>query len=510
MAFRVAGLMQPKWSCETLSRRRAVLRGTMRIRCVVSATPGLCRAWRCGSGCGVAEIWGHDRACRRPLASQLHRLDPQLKAVIQTRAIARTFVGQNCRWHRAPLTAGYGFITDLNSENTLIQRLPTFRLRFDIDDNHLNVLSEKKPPSFGRSGRPRKINFSDLFLWDPSIELELTGVSMSELFGESNPKMLALLQDTGRKRKVSIERAIEILATLESISFPLADEFRKALGGEESSVANLGFWTCYIYSQSIKPGGNWPPKLSALGQHFIEIEHALKEPTLAWQQDDMARCADLIENSPVLAACLWPEVISKLRSATTVEDVTGARLMVMLELFLSYMACWDAQTQADGYAEQSIFSDLFPDFSAEKIKQPNAIFFDWLETYTGTKHKLASRMHQISKPASDTDIGSTKRQLRRWKSGAGFPSWDVCDALFRNLYGDEAMEKDSPRRKDWTVSWSKVMATKRINFLMPILAPLSQVRGTYLPFGHETVQEWREIRYQHWYRHWLPRLDKRS
>jgi hypothetical protein len=133
-----------------------------------------------------------------------------------------------------------------------------------------------------------------------------------------------------------------------------------------------------------------------------------------------------------------------------------------------------------------------------------------LETHTGTKHKLASRIYQISKPASDTDIGSSKRQLRRWKGGTGSPSLDVFDALFRNLYGDMAREKDNPKRKDWVLSWSMAMATKRINFLMPILTPMSKFREPSFPFGHETVQEWRESRYWHWYRYWLPLLVKRT
>jgi hypothetical protein len=183
--------------------------------------------------------------------------------------------------------------------------------------------------------------------------------------------------------------------------------------------------------------------------------------------------------------------------------------MVMLEIFLSSIACWDSQLQVDGFANHSVFNALFPDFNSEDSKHPNSIFFDWLEAYTGTTGKLADHIHQISKPAKDTDIGSTKRQLRRWKSGAGFPALDVFDALFRNLYGDKAGEKGNPRRTDWGLSWSMVNATRRINFLLPILLPLRKIREPIFPFGHECVQEWRETRYEHWYRYWLPLLDKR-
>lgn len=371
-------------------------------------------------------------------------------------------------------------------------------------------MSTKKPPSFGRSGRPRKIDLSDLFLWDPTIEQELSGLSATELFGGIDSEMLALHQDIRRKRNIGIDRAREVLSCLiDSTSFPLADEYHKALHGEENRVTSLGVWESYIYGLHFKPNDCWPPEVTPLGSHFIDIERELKEPTLAWQQKDMARCTELLEGSQVLAPYLWPEVISKLRCATTVEEVTSARLMVMLELFLSSIAAWDAKVQADGFANESVFCSLFPDLSSGKISHPNAILFDWLETYTSNQRKLAHRIHQISKPAADTDIGSTKRQLRRWKSGAGFPTSDVWDALFRNLYGDKADDKDDPKNKDWVLSWSKAMGTKRINFLMPLLAPLSRIHGPHFPFGHETLQEWRHDRYRHWYKDWLTRLGGR-
>lgn len=323
--------------------------------------------------------------------------------------------------------------------------------------------------------------------------------------------MLALLRDIGRKRPISIKRMRALfLDDLGSIGAPLADEFRQTMDVEEPRLASIGFWACYIYSMSFKDGDQWPPEVTPLGQHLIEIEQALKEPTLAWQRHDMNRCVDLLGDSPILATYLWPEVVSKLRNATSAEEVSVVRGMVMLEIFLSWIACWDARIQSCGNSTQSMFGDLFPDFSAKIVRQPNALFFDWLEAYTGKKHKLASQIHQISKRAKDTDIASTKRQLRRWRSGAGFPSVDVLDAMFRDIYGDRAQEDGNVRRKDWDLSWSMAMATKRINFLMPILAPMSKFREPSFPFGYETVQAWRESRYKHWYSHWLSQPVKRT
>ena len=364
-------------------------------------------------------------------------------------------------------------------------------------------------PSFGRAGRPRKINFSDLFLWDPMIEMELQGISFSRMFGEGNPEFLSLFQDIGRKRKISLKRVKSFIELMAETGFPWIDEFRRALQGDESEIANLGKWYFYIHSISRKPGGVWPPKLSPLGRHFVDIEQALREPTMAWNQDNMSKCVHLLESSTVLAPYLWPEAIARLRNATTEAEITAVRAMVMLELHLSCLACWDAQGQAEGYANKTSFEPLFPDFADDMLEQPNALFFAWLANHSGTHTRLVDHVHQINKRASDTAADSTKRQLRRWKSGKGFASDDMLDALFRSLYGDKASERDHPRHNDLVLSWSMVAATKRINLLMPILSPIRKCREPSFPFGHLSVQEWRESRYPHWYRYWQPLLEKR-
>lgn len=318
--------------------------------------------------------------------------------------------------------------------------------------------------------------------------------------------MLSLYQDTRRKKKISQKRAMEVLShSLESIGFPRADEYLKALGGEETSVSNLGQWRSYIYGR-VMEGDQWPPKLNAFAQHFVDIEEALKEPTIAWQSDDLVQCADLLECSRILSLYLWPGAVNRLRNAVSIEQITALRAMVMLELMLSFIAALDAQATVNGFSAKPEFDGLFPDLSAEKLSQPNFLFFDWLAAYSGTGTPLTSFIPQINKPAKDFDIDSAKRQLRRWKSGESFPSLDVLDAMFRKLYGDKAKEKGNPRRKDWCLSWMVATATRRINFLIEIVAPLSQFREPVFPFGFETVQEWRASRYSHWYRYWLPLL----
>lgn len=318
--------------------------------------------------------------------------------------------------------------------------------------------------------------------------------------------MLALYQDTRRKKKISLERAKTVLSSaMENLGFPWAEEFSKALDGDESQVNNMGSWKCFIYA-SAKKGETWPPKLNAIAQHFIDVEEALKGPTNAWREDDLERCADLLEAAPIMDMYLWPGALERLRNAATIEQLTGLRAMVMIELMLNLIAAIDAQVTVDGLSAKPEFDGLFPDLSAEQLSEPNALFFDWLADYSGAGSNLASFIPQINKAAKDFDIGSARRQLRRWKSGDAFPSVDMLDAIFRKLYGDKAKEKGNPRRNDWGLSWFKATATRRINFMMGIIGPLRRYRVPLFPFGFETAQDWRASRYLHWYRYWLPLL----
>ena len=153
-----------------------------------------------------------------------------------------------------------------------------------------------------------------------------------------------------------------------------------------------------------------------------------------------------------------------------------------MEIQLSWLACWDAQFQVDGYATEPMLNHVFPNLSEEKITQPNALFFRWLEEYSGLKRKLSTKIAQVTKLAAETSDDSIKRQLRRWKSGKGFPSDDVLDALFRNIYGSRTHEKTDKNRKHWALCWSMAKATKRINFLMPLLAPHGEDFKPGIPF----------------------------
>lgn len=365
------------------------------------------------------------------------------------------------------------------------------------------AMTEIKYVSFGRAGRPRPLlRLSDLFLWDPQTEMEISAISISNMF-EGYPKALHLFQDINRKRKISGNRAREVLlAAFEELGFPWREEFAKRLNGEESQLTSYGPWQSWLLARSLTVDDQSSGELRPIEQHFVDIEQALREPTLAWQQEDMPKCVQLLKRSRVVAPYLCPKAIERLRNASTPQEITHVRLMVMLELYLSHLASKDAQLRVDSVAVEVMFEQLFPNLNAETRENPNSLFFGWLENFSGASD-IASRIRQISKAASQTDIDSTKRQLRRWKSGKGFPSSDTLEALFLNLYGDRAHRPDSLRRKDYELSSAMAKATRRINYLVDIVHRLC-----IFPFVHPSVQEWREDRYRHWYRYWVPRLVK--
>ena len=106
--------------------------------------------------------------------------------------------------------------------------------------------NDRRTPSFGRAGRPRKIDFSDLFLWSPQVEMELQGISLSRVFGEQHAEMLALFQDIGRKRKISRDRTVKaldpMLKLMTNCGYPWTDDFKVALQGDESKLSRIGLW----------------------------------------------------------------------------------------------------------------------------------------------------------------------------------------------------------------------------------------------------------------------------
>lgn len=379
-------------------------------------------------------------------------------------------------------------------------------------------MTKIKFPSFGRPGRPRPIELSDLFLWSPRLEMELLEISCSEenieKIGFDQPdSFIRLIRDLGRKgRKISLDRVKIFTDSFKKIDnfHPLADELIKAIDGKESEIDNSGTWQAFIGGVLTNKDGQFS-KISLLAQHIIDIENALKEPTQAWRQGDMNRCANLLEESSLLQNYVWSDAIKKLRDATTQEEIIIIRGMVMLELYLSYLACCDAQLKVDGFASKSMFDGLFPDFSADEIQHPVALFFKWLESYSeNSEKKVVDCIQQPSKKAADRDDGSVKSQFRRWKRKGKIPFFDTRYALFTKLYADKAEHG----KKEIYLSECMAMVTKRIQFLMPILKPISKCnpeeQQKHLPFQCASVQKWRERRYQHWYQYWRALLEKES
>jgi hypothetical protein len=357
----------------------------------------------------------------------------------------------------------------------------------------MRFMTNIKKPSFGRPGRPHKIELSDLFLWHPMIEKDLVAWNPSSLEGifDECPDVRSLCYEFGRKRKISDVRAKEILGIM--VDFFSKNAILKNLDFDK--IKEQGYWYAFIYGSNIHENG--APSL--LAKHVVDIEKELTEPTQAWRENDMTKCADLLTSAcPTLSNYLWPEFIEGIRTASTDEQILRWRVMVTLELYLSFLAHNDSRLQFEGLTKQSMFCNLFPDISAPKSKHPNALFFDWLASYSGVKEKLADLISQPNKPSKDNDIESIKRALRRWRSGERFPSSDVLDDLFQKLF-------DSKHESMRCVSWEMASATKRINFLMDILSLMNNMLDIekYLPHQHNSIQSWRENRYPHWYQYWL-------
>jgi hypothetical protein len=347
-----------------------------------------------------------------------------------------------------------------------------------------------------RVGRPREVEFSDLFLWDPWTQPELYGIGISKIFDGLSPECLALVYDMRRKRPIGPERIAEILPTVveqmpERVGEAMTSLFRAYRAG-----ASYGAWEVFIYASAWESGSAWPPSISPLGKHLVGLEKALVAATNAADHGDYATAAMLVENSPELKPYLWKRGIEVLAKAESSGAAWPARMAVALEIRLSILAYTDANLAARLRREGTMFHVLFP----ERGKHPNRKLFEWLATYSGVGSALAQELPQLSNRAADHDLESSKRRIRKWKRGAGFPSNETWNAWFRNLYGSAVhMDKD-PNHERWVVSGEMADACRQLSFMLPLCQRLQRESG--LPFGAADMERWLEARYPYWFEHW--------
>ncbi|MDH5859196.1 hypothetical protein [Lampropedia aestuarii] len=380
-------------------------------------------------------------------------------------------------------------------------------MNFVLDKKNSMIITPPKTASFGRKGRPRRFELSDIFLWMPSLEWELGGVSASQIFEASDQQhLLSLMQDFGRKRKISEKRAIGMLSALDTIPETYRTWLMGALDNEGAIRSGYGSWKCMVYGRYAATG-TWPPEVSFLAQNMLDLEEALEAPTTAWRNGDLVLCADLLDSSSIASQYLWPGATNIIRHGEAPNDpqVILLRILAMMEIMLSTIAMLDVH-ELDGARDrvQPYSEVLFPDLSDEAAPSANALFFDWLEKFSGQVGCLAKFIPQLSKPRKNLDIDSSKRQLRRWRSGGKFPSNELLDAMFRELYpyansSQEGFEASIQVRTSQTM----VLLTRRINMIQGLVSHLSQIKELVYPFGHSSAQSWRQNRYQHWYRLWL-------
>lgn len=344
-----------------------------------------------------------------------------------------------------------------------------------------------------RQGRHRKIEFSDLFLWNPILEMELKGESISKFVidASDNPRdrdiLKGLLYDTGRKgRRISDERQRKGISLIEAC---LA---RKKVNPElYNGIEEKGSWNAFFAGI---------PNPSPRFLHILEIEKELKAPTLAFQRKEMQACCDLLKTScPCIGKHLDEDVFSVLKSIQDPKEFLPYRVMVMLDIQLSLLA----------YTESIMPPDIdlrrfFPDFKADKFVHPNARFFLWLEEQARSKKRLLSYIIQSSNKLKEEngDEDSVEREYRRWKSGEVMPSYDLLDALFRKLYGSAKQKTEAEQKIE--IACEIYYAIKRLDLFFITFFEKARENnvGVLVHSGYDSIQGWLEGRYDYWLQHW--------
>lgn len=345
-----------------------------------------------------------------------------------------------------------------------------------------------------RQGRPRKIKFSDLFLWHPRHEMELMGKSIPELadFITSNDPadskfLTRIFYDAFKKdRKISEKRCGDVIDLLKEY-LTKKDISPDLLDGIEEK----GPWNAFFANMST---------ISPRFLHILEIEKELEAPTLAFQRKEMQACCDMLKrNCPKVSKHLDEDVFNILQSIQHPDEFWPYRVMVMLDIQLSLLAYTGSIMPTD-----IDLRDFFPDFDADPFVHPNARFFSWLANQAGGKQKLVSHIQQIDKPEKDRDEDSVEKSYRRWKSGEVMPSYDSLDALFGKLY-----DSDEQKIK---IACEIYYAIKRLDlFFITPFEKAKKEKGYVCMFvhsGYDSIQGWVKGRYDYWLQYWRDYLKR--
>jgi hypothetical protein len=345
-------------------------------------------------------------------------------------------------------------------------------------------------------GRPKPIQLSGLFLFDPEVPMRLRGQSARTSFIDMGEESLYKgLERAGRMGRVTKSLRDKLIALLPpTIGKALADAF-DAPDASTHAFSQMGPWEAYFFGSMRDENGNssvWPTS----AQFLYDVEHASRPAAVLCDAGQFQAAAEYLANHALLQRFMSPEVLHGIAQPLHPNDRLTLRIVVALEVWLSLLALWDIEARpgdaddAGSYIEQLLTQE-------ETTKNSVALLFDWLLKRANVETP-AALMNDLRLREFSVQVGT----LGAWSRGTNFPSASYGAAIAQALLSAE----------DAVTFKILSDAARQLNFLGYVAGYIEEITGRLggaaaeqarllglgLPFGCDAIEAWMRSRYPVW------------
>jgi hypothetical protein len=345
-----------------------------------------------------------------------------------------------------------------------------------------------------------------VFLLAPVADLQLDGLSMRSACKAEGKEYLFKLLDRVMKPTAapSQERQPRWLNAMLS-SLPagnaVGDVLKRASAGDEAARAEIdgmGLWLCWRagLGQSVRP------HLRIAVDHAVEVEQASLEALRCLTEGAYGQAADAVAANPTIRCYANDVALARLSGAESQLAALPARAACLCEFLLSQVARVEVRiSPARPAVSNAAFGALLAGDPVKRCNPGGVLIRSIQEWFGATSLEGFLKLNAGSRAPAVIDEST----LKRWSSGAVFPSSDKVGHLIRSvLQATQAPAAEGQAVLDYF--GEQYWAARRLQKLLEIARQLHRSApasfGWQEMLGDTTPDAWCRRRYPSWVAHW--------
>lgn len=245
--------------------------------------------------------------------------------------------------------------------------------------------------------------------------------------------------------------------------------------------------------------------------HCVEVERAAAEAEKLIGRGDVSGAAATIRRSDLLAAYMSERMAVHLAGAQSDADSVRSRAAALFEFQVSQVARVEVRLRVER-APLNVGGFLPLLVPAKNGRcRPGGEFLRWLQRRRGLPTIKSVLDHSAAQ--SKAGFGPVNEAtLKRWSSGASFPTLEKSKALARALAttpGDS-----EPDAADLEAAWYQFWAARRFNLVLTLAEQIvdrdqavPESRRLLYLMDTDSIDAWSRRRYAWWLAYWTERPD---